>query len=110
MASAQNDMREIYRYIADELQNPDAAAKRISLIQNHIALLKENPACCPLVRDDYLAAKGFRLLQIKTHAVFYIIRENERAVSIMRVLLGRRDWMRLLKNETFDENGDNEMR
>ena len=99
MKPAQADMREIYRYIAEELQNPVAAARRISLIDGAIQSLKENPTRYPLARDDYLASKGYRLVVVKNHLVFFIVREKQRAVSVMRILYGRRDWMRLLKAE-----------
>ena len=59
--TAQTDMREIYRYIGEELQNLSAAARRISLIDKAIQSLKQNPARFPLVRDGYLASKGNRM-------------------------------------------------
>jgi len=99
MKPAQIEMRETYRYIAEELQNPIAASRRILLIDKAIQSLKENPVRYPLVRDDYLASKGYRLIVVKNHLVFFIVRENLQAVSVMRVLYGRRDWMRMLKVE-----------
>jgi plasmid stabilization system protein ParE len=96
---AQSDMREIYRYIADDLQNQTAAIRRISLIDERIQSLKENPARFQLIRDRFLASKGFRMIVVKNHLVFFIIREEANSVSIMRVLYGRRDWLRILKIE-----------
>jgi plasmid stabilization system protein ParE len=93
-------MREIYRYIAEELHNPVAAERRITQIESAIRSLRENPARHPLVRDEYLASKGYRLVVVKNHIVFYIVREKQRVVSIMRVMYGRRDWMRLLRIDT----------
>ena len=95
--SAQNDMLEVYRYIANDLQNPTAATNRITLIDEKIQSLKENPSRLPPVRDSYLASKGFRLILVKSHLIFYIIREEIKTVSIMRVLYARRDWARILK-------------
>ena len=103
MKPAQIEMREIYQYIAEELQNPVAAQRRIALIDKAIQSLKESPASRALVRDAYLASKGYRMVVVKNHLVFYIVREEERAVSVMRVLYGRRDWMRLLR---ADEDED----
>ena len=103
MRPAQNEMREVYRYIADELKNPVAAARRIALIDEKIQSLKENPARIPLVRDDYLASKGYRMIIAKNHLVFFIIREEIKTVSVMRVLYGRRDWLRMLKAETEED-------
>ena len=99
MKPAQDEMREIIKYIAEDLQNPDAAIQRILLIDKAIQSLKEKPARFSLVRDDYLASKGYRLIVVKTHLVFFIIREDVKVVSVMRILYGRRDWMRILKVE-----------
>jgi toxin ParE1/3/4 len=99
MKPAQNEMRETYRYIAGDLQNPIAAARRIALIDEVIQSLKKNPARFALARDNYLASKGYRMIVVKNHLVFFIIREEVKTVSVMRVLYGRRDWLRILKVE-----------
>jgi plasmid stabilization system protein ParE len=104
MNRAKYDMREIHRYISDELQNPIAADSRISLIESKIRTLKKNPTRAPLARDYYLASKSFRVLVVKTQLVLYIVREKTNTVSIMRVLYGRRDWMNLLKADLDAEN------
>ena len=96
---AQNEMREVFRYIAEDLQNPVAAVRRISQIDEKIQSLKNNPARFPLVRDDYLASKGLRMIVVKSHLVFFIIHEKEHIVSIMRILYVRRDWLRILNIE-----------
>ena len=96
---AQADMRETYRYIEAELQNPEAAARRISLIDEAIQSLKNMPSRFPLVRDDYLASKGFQMAVVKTHLVFFAIQEETKVVSVMRVLYGCRDWIRILRIE-----------
>ena len=97
MQSAQADMREIHHYISEDLQNPDAAVRRVKLLEKSIRSLNTMPARFPLVLDDYLASKGFRVMVIKTHLVFFVIREDEKAVSVIRILYVRRDWVRLLK-------------
>ena len=97
MDAAKAEMRDIYHYIAKDLNNPAAAVRRIALIETAIHSLAESPASRALVRDAYLASKGYRMVVVKNHLVFYIVREEEQAVSVMRVLYGRRDWLRLLK-------------
>ncbi|MDR1705708.1 MAG: type II toxin-antitoxin system RelE/ParE family toxin [Clostridiales bacterium] len=96
--TAQTDMRNIWQYIAVELQNPTAAELRISLLDAAIRSLKEYPARFPLVHDDYLAYKGYRVIVVKSHLVFFIIRDDDETVSVLRVLYGRRDWLRILKD------------
>jgi len=83
-------------------KNPEAAVRRVSLIDDKIQSLKNDPFRIPLVRDDYLASKGYRMIIAKNHLVFFIIREEIKMISIMRILYGRRDWMRILQ---IDEEG-----
>jgi len=94
---ARAEMREIRRYIAVDLLNPDAAAKRIDLIDTNIQSLKTMPARFPLVQDAYLASKGFRIIVCEAHLVFFIIEEETRKVFVMRVIYARRDWARMLR-------------
>ena len=100
---AQSDLREIYQYIAVDLQNQTAATRRISLIDNKIQSLKENPARFPLVRDRFLASKGFRMIVAKNHLVLFIIRGDAKSVSVMRILYCRKDWIHILNVETVTE-------
>jgi len=99
-------MRGIYRYIAEELYNPKAATQRIALIDKAIQSLKKNPYLYPLVGDVYLASKGYRMIVAKKHLVFYIIREEIKAVSVMRVLYARRNWLHILKVEADQLSDD----
>jgi len=94
---AQSDIREIHRYISEDLSNPEAAVRRIKKIETLIRSLTNIPARLPLVLDDYLASKGLRMMVVKTHLVFFVIREDIKTVSVIRILYARRDWMRLLK-------------
>jgi len=106
MRPAQNEIREVYRYIADDLQNPIAAKNRVTLIDEKIQSLKENPARFPLVQDGYLASKGFRIIIAKNHLIFFVIREESKSVSVMRVLYARRDWLHILKIEAESQSED----
>ena len=97
MKPAQLDIREIYSHIAHVIANPSAAKERVSLINEAIQSLKENPARFPFVRDGYLASKGYRFIVVKSHLVFFIIQEKTRTVSIRRILYSRRDWLSILR-------------
>ncbi|MDR1764943.1 MAG: type II toxin-antitoxin system RelE/ParE family toxin [Lachnospiraceae bacterium] len=105
---AKSDLREIHRYIAETLKNPDAAKKRVSLIETAILSLAKNPALYPLVRDGYLASKGYRVIVAKNHLVFFTARDGMQEVHVMRVLYGRRDWLAQLRLAACepDDNDD----
>jgi plasmid stabilization system protein ParE len=99
MTPAKREIRQISKYISDDVGNPAAALRRIDLIDEKIQSLKENPKRYPLVQDEYLASKGYRWVAAKSHIIFFIIREEINTVSVMRVLHGRRDFVNMLKTD-----------
>jgi plasmid stabilization system protein ParE len=98
-----SDVDSCYDYINDTLKNPTAAYNLISEIKGKLILICENPRIRPLVRDDYLANLGYRLLNIKNYLLFYIIGEDNKHIKIVRFLYGRRDWMNILKGKSVEE-------
>ena len=99
LEAARVDIDEIYDYIANVLHNPIAAIRRVALIEQAIASLDESPGRFAPVRDDQLALEGYRMIVVKNHLVFFVICEPEKLVSVERVLYGRRNWQRILKDK-----------
>jgi plasmid stabilization system protein ParE len=97
------DVDSCYGYINDTLKNPKASYNLIREIKEKLILICENPKIKPLVRDDYLANLGYRLINIKKYLLFYIIGEDNKHIKIVRFLYGRRDWMNILKEKTVEE-------
>ena len=93
---AENDLRDIAKYIFSQLNAPTTALNMIQAIKAAIANSETTASAYPLVRDDRLAAIGYRLLTVKNYTVFYIVNEKEKAVDVDRILYGRRDWRNLL--------------
>jgi plasmid stabilization system protein ParE len=92
---AESDLNETYDYISQDLAAPQAAENTISKIEAGIGHIRDFPLSCPLVNDDYLAAKGYRLLVISNYNVFYIFENN--TVFVMRVLYAKRNYINILK-------------
>ena len=65
--------------------------------------ISENPKIRPLVRDEYLASLGYRLISVKNYMIFYIIGEDNEHLKIVRFLYCKRDWMNILKEKTIEE-------
>jgi len=93
---AENDLRDIARYISSQLNAPTTALNMVRTIREAIAKLETGAFLYPLVRDDRLAALGYRPLIIKNYIAFYIVNEKEKTVDVDRILYGRRDWQNLL--------------
>ena len=98
-----NDVDTSYNYIKDNLQAPKAANNLIIEILEKLNKIKENPKIRPLVRDEYLANIGYRLINVKNFMIFYIIDDDNKLIKIIRFLYARRDWINILKETSLDE-------
>jgi toxin ParE1/3/4 len=93
---AENDLSEIAWYIAKELLEPGTAKRTIDKIGAVIITLEEMPLRYAVAVDEKLAAQGIRKIIIDNYIVFYIVEEERKTVTIIRILYGRRDWLSLL--------------
>lgn len=93
---AENDLRSIGLYISKELLDPDTAKKVITKIGEAIMKLEELPLRNGLVSDERLCIKGIRKIIIDNYIVFYNADEQNRLVTIVRILYNKRDWISLL--------------
>lgn len=93
---AENDLRDIVRYIKSQLSAPISALSMIELFEDAMAGLSNMPQRHPFVADERLAQMGYRKLPLKNYVVFYSIDEGNKVVDIERILYGRRDWLRIL--------------
>ncbi len=93
---AENDLRDIVRYISAQLLAPMTALKMVSTLEEAIMDLKVMPQKCPPVTDDRLAMMGYRKLLVKNYIVFFTIDEKSKIVDVERILYARRDWHHIL--------------
>jgi plasmid stabilization system protein ParE len=93
---ARQDVLDIARYISAGLLAPDSAMDIAQALYIGMKSLDTDPQRQPLVRDERLAAKGYRVLPVKNYLIFYIVDKRERVVDIIRILYNRRDWVNLL--------------
>ncbi|RKX83141.1 MAG: type II toxin-antitoxin system RelE/ParE family toxin [Spirochaetes bacterium] len=94
--TAAKDLSEINSYLKNELSYPDSAKLLLKKIRKETSKLKELPFLFPLVADEILAARKIRKLSIDNILIFYILTENEKTVTVIRILHARRDWINLL--------------
>jgi toxin ParE1/3/4 len=93
---AYDDLEEIYGYIANNLSNESAADHLLDKIETSIMGLKYFPFSYSFVRDELLKAKGYRKLIVENYIVFYIVREDEQLVIVMRVLYSKQKYQDLI--------------
>ena len=93
---AEADLQEIANYIAKELKVPRLAEELVANIGEAIFDLEKFPMRHALVADENLAMQGIRKLLVANSMVFYVVYENDKVVTVLRILYGRRDWINLL--------------
>ena len=90
--AAQNDFLDI----ADHLnsRSPEEATQYYELFMEKTGMLMTKPESFPLARDAQLRLRGYRMLPIDNHIVFYVI--NGKSVDLRRILYARRQYERLI--------------
>ncbi|MCL2812163.1 MAG: type II toxin-antitoxin system RelE/ParE family toxin [Clostridia bacterium] len=94
--TAYTDLDELFAYIAHELHEPDTAFNLIERIEAFILKLQDFPYKAPIARDALLANKGYRMLTVENFAVFYLVDDEKQAISIRRIVYGKRNFQWLL--------------
>jgi len=94
---AEEEILNTVKYIADSLKAPTAANNLLDEIERHQEILENTPNIYPFVPDEYLAQKGLRFTMIMNYMMFYTVNEDEKLVTVIRFLYGRRDWITILK-------------
>lgn len=93
---AEKDLYKIGKYITNELLESDKAVEVVDKIANEIFKLEEILFRNAIVDDDKLASQGIRKFIIDNYIVFYIVNEENKNVTVIRILYKRRDWINIL--------------
>ena len=88
---ADNDIRNIYEYIAYELQSPEKASGQLDRIEKCIMSLDDMPERYRFYDREPWKSRGLHIVPVDNYCVLYIVDNDDRTVSIMRVMYGGRD-------------------
>ena len=89
---AQADIIEIRNYV--ERDNPRGAKRLVDKLLDRIESLAQLPELGVVPSDDYLQARGFRVVIEGEYLIFYKV--LRRQVRLYRILHGRRKYRHLL--------------
>ena len=90
---ALNDLKQTKAYITDELCSEAAAINTIAKITKNIRMLSDFPKAGAPLSSMVNMDTDYRFLVCGNYTAFYRFEEN--TVYIVRVLYGRRDFMRI---------------
>ena len=97
---AQSDLREMRRYIRENLSNPKAAADISGSIICDCSRLKRFPELEMELSRKLNIETDLRYLICGKHLAFYRIEKGW--ISVTRILDGRTDYLRILVGKDFD--------
>ncbi len=99
-AQAETDLRNIFEYIAWDLQSPQNAEGQLVRLEQKIESLRKMPNRFRRYEQEPWYSRGMRWMVVDHYCVFYIPRQEPNIVSIIRVLYGGRDIDMILANDT----------
>ena len=99
--TAIQDMQDTLDYIEYSLNNPEAAEKMHNLIVAKLKTLQDFPKRNAPVPDEILASCGIRFTNVNNYIIFYVIDEDNTAVTVLRILYNRRNWQHILRLEQY---------
>lgn len=85
------DLRAIYEYIAFTLQEAEIAVRQLEKIQKGILSLDEMPERFRIFEKEPWRSRELRQMPIENFIIFYITNSKDKTVTIIRVMYGRRN-------------------
>ena len=104
---AEDDLVDIKRYIAEDRNSPIAALNTVTKIIKRIKILEQFPETGAKLSSIIDIITDYRFLVCSNYIAFY--RFDGEYVSIIRILYGRRDYVKILFGEQLlseTENND----
>ena len=88
---ADSDLREIFEYIAFELQSPENAGGQLDRLEKQILSLNTMPERYQKYEKEPWKSRGLRVLPVNNYVVYYIPDNDKEVVTILRVMYAGRD-------------------
>ncbi len=98
---ALDDLEQTKKYITEELQESQAAINTLNKIIKNIRMLEKFPQSGPSLTAIVDFDTDYRYLVCGNYTAFYRYENN--TVYIVRILYGRRDYMRILFGNPKEE-------
>lgn len=93
---AEDQLRDIIYYIADDSGSIDTALKYLDKIEESINCLKELPNSGSIPRYSILKKQGYRVVIVERHLIFYKVSEENKTVIVYAIVDGRREYQNLI--------------
>ena len=88
---AQSDLNEIFRYIAVDLQSIQNATGQLDRLENAISSLEQMPERYRVYDKEPWRSRNLRIMTVDNYLIFYVPNNEERTVTVIRIMYGGRD-------------------
>ena len=96
---ALDDLRAIYSYITFHLKERETAVRQTGRIRREIRALSDTPERYAPVDWEPWASMGMRKLSVDNYVVYYLVEQEKRLVSVVRIFYGGRDTENIVNAE-----------
>lgn len=103
-AGAKKDLRNIFRYISEELLAPENAAGQTERIMTSIRKLDTMPNRNRLYEEEPWHSRGLRFFPVDNYLVFYKTDDETEIVYVVRIMYGGRDVHKQLTQTSHIKN------
>lgn len=94
---AERDFDEILRYISVDLANPAAAQNFGRRLFEQLDMVRTFPECGAFADNEFLSDKSLRKLSVDNYIIYYKAHHNEKSISVIRIIYGKRNLDEILK-------------
>ena len=88
---AEEDLSSIADYLIYKLLAGKTALKQIGRIERAVMSLEEMPERYHIYDKEPWKEKGLRVMNVDNYLVFYITDNENKAVTVIRIMYGKRD-------------------
>jgi plasmid stabilization system protein ParE len=95
---AESDIDEAFEYIAEILDNPDAASALVEELEIQINGICKKPESGRIVKNDFLRRNDIWRFLVKNYIAYYIIDDENEKIVILRFIYSGRNQDNIVKD------------
>ena len=101
---AEVDLRDLYEYVAFDLLEPGIAKSLVQRIKKRIDKLDTLPLSFAPYQKEPWKSRGLRRINSGKYAIFFIPYEEEKTVTVIRIMYGGRNINQILEDMINDSS------
>ena len=96
-------LKNIFDYVAINLESPDTAKNLLAIFKKEIKSLSFMPSRIKLTDEEPWRSRGIHRMKVKNYYVYFWINENKKQVFITSVVYSKRNQVKHLESTLLTE-------